>query len=418
MSSANEPYKSRLLNFLNRQTIRFQDKAGVALRNLRSTTEMGTQILLYPFYLMVQSGRATRQQLESKVQSSLLLSEAQTSPSDSEDSNPELENSSNLQEQKALSQYIVPNKKKPNLIVSTTQKVLASLPQISKRNSVNSETVKVFWQMLDWLQTSPVAKKVNLFGESKLVSSAPKLPTNRTKIPLPNLFVSLDNKVADLKTKSFLSTSRVGKYLSVRSPSANIQTDLTQSSPELTSNPFQIRAIIKAALEHFFGTNSSGQNKQIEGGDQFNLPHSAQSIPLESKTASTYLSGKSPDLNLPPAEEQESWLSWDDIFSNTITSTVKPLSLEHQTNSPQIQNSPQLDLVSLDKAENVGNITYFGTPNNQLETDPNLLETKATMIGYEKHLLERILEIIDQIFVWIEANLLKIWRVFKFKSLH
>ena len=83
MSSSNDPYKSRLLNFLNRQTIRFQDQVGITARHLRSATEMGVQLMLYPFYLMVQSGRVARQQLESKVQSSLLLAGAKTSKSDS-----------------------------------------------------------------------------------------------------------------------------------------------------------------------------------------------------------------------------------------------------------------------------------------------------------------------------------------------
>lgn len=518
MSSGNEPYKSRLLNFLNRQTIHFQDKVGIALRNLRSTTEMGTQILLYPFYLMVQSGRATRQQLESRVQSSLFLSEAKTSQSKSSQTkasvpldeilnlvepwleaqeindnikaetvdvlpvhenkannlvdpwfnlpvlkkkepqqsvkSSQLENIQtrfsplssqpsreiqgiaslldshkvvlvdrhnrilnvlNSRQQEILQQYFAKRHKKPNRFVTATQKVLASLPQISTRNSVKSSPVKVVWQMLDWLQASPVAKKVNLFGESKLVPSASVLPPN-TNISAPlNLLVSLSNKIADLDTKSWLSNSRVGKYLSDRSSSTNIQTNSTQSSPELTSNPFQILAIIQAALEHFFGTNNSKINKQIKGGSQFNLPNSNQHIPLESKTASTYLAGKSPELNLPPAEEQESWLSWDDIFSNTITSTVKLQTSEHKTTNIQIKESHPLPL---DKADDFDSLTYFDTHDTQLETDPNLLETKATTVGYEKHILEKILEILDQIFVWIEEKLLKIWRLFKFKSLH
>ena len=106
MSSAKEPYKSWLFNFLNRQTIRLQDRVGIAFRNLRSTTEMGTQLLLYPLYLMVQSGRATRQTLESKVQSSLLLAESKTSLSDADDS--ELDEISNTEEQRALSQDVFP----------------------------------------------------------------------------------------------------------------------------------------------------------------------------------------------------------------------------------------------------------------------------------------------------------------------
>ena len=307
--------------------------------------------------------------------------------------------------------YSPPNHK-PNLIITTAQKVLASLPQISTSNAVKSEPVKAFWRMLDWLQTSPVAKQVNLFGESKLASSTPKLSASKTTIPLPNLLVSLDNKVADLETKSWLSTSKLGSNWGWRSPSAKIQEDLTQLPSE---NPFQIRAIINAGIEYFFGKNSLGVNSQNQGGFPFNLSNSAKSIPLESQTASTYLSGKSPDFNLPPAEEQESWLSWQDVFSNTITSTVQPTSSETQRISISDSKSSQMLSIAQEQVENFTSIKVSNHVKTELETDPNLLETQATTIGYEKHPLEQTLEILDYIFVWIEAKLWQIWQILRSK---
>ena len=509
MSSSNNPYKSRLLNFLNRQTISFQDKLGITVRNLRSTTEMGIQLLLYPFYLMVQSGRVARRQLESRVQSSLLLSGAKTSKSDSsvttasvpldevlnlvepwlddredigsieaetidispvnqvsEQADPWLnlpslpkkqtkqtETSSQLEniqtrfsplspqssleiqgiaslldsreivlvdyhnrilnvlnsrQQEILQQYLARRHQNPNRLVTTAHKVLASLPQISKKNSAKSAPLEFFWKTLDWLQTSPVAKKVNLFGESQLASSSPVLPPSTTSSFLPNFLVSLDNKVADLETKSFLSTSVSTNYLEDRSSLPNLPTNLTQSQQDLTSNPFQIRAIIKAAIEHFFGTNNSKAGRKIKGSSaRFTLPNSASNIPLESKTASSYLPGNSLDLNLPQAKEQESWLSWNDIFSNTITSTVKP------QNSTQTQSSSQSLSSFSDKTEDLTSITDSNIPNPELETASDLLETKATTVGYEKHPLEKALEILDGIIVWLEEKLLKIWQIFK-----
>ena len=515
MSSSNDPYKSRLFNFLNRQTIRVQDKLGVTARHLRSATEMGMQLLLYPLYLMVQSGRTARQQLESKVQSSLLLSGVKTSKSDSSlttasvpldevlnlvepwleakenigmveaetvDISPVQEiservdpwfnlpalskrekkqpatsahldniqtrfsplssrssleiqgiasllhshqivlvdyhnrilNVLNPRQQEILQQYLARKHQQPNLLVTTAHKVLASLPHISKQKSAQPVPVKFFWQMLDWLQTSPVAKKVNLFGESQLAASAPVLPPNHDSSFLPNFFVSLDNKVADLETKSFLSTSVATNDLGDRYSLPNLSTNLTQSQPELNANPFQIRTIIQAAIEHFFGTNSSkGGNKIKSSSPQFTLPNSATNIPLESKTASSYLPGNSLDLNSSPGSEPESWLSWNDIFSNTISSTVKPQSSEQTTSSTQAQESPQFLSFPQDKTEDFASITYSNPPASQLETASDLLETKATTVGYEKHLLEQILEILDQIIVWVEERLLKIWQIFK-----
>ena len=514
MSSSNDPYKSRLFNFLNRQTIRFQDKLGITARHLRSATETGIQILLYPIYLMVQSGRTARQQLESRVQSSLLLSGVKTSESDSSpttssvpldevlnlvepwletkdisnsidaetiDISPVNENvdrvdlwsnlpvlkkkkqpkkvtSSQLEniqthfsplssqssleiqgvaslldshelvlvdyhnrilnvlnprQQEILKQYLVTKHQKPNLLVTTAKKVLAILPQISQNNSVDAPPVKMFWQMLDWVKTSSIAKKVDLFGESKLASSAPVLPPGTDNYFLPNLLVSLDNKVADLETKSFLSISVAGNKSLDRSSPTYTQPNLTQSQPDLSSNPFQIRTIIQAAIDHFFGTNSSGVTNQIKGNSHFTLPNSANPLPLESKTASSYLPGNSLGLNLPPADEQESWLSWSDIFSNTISSTVKPPPSKTQAIRNSTPESSQLYPFPQDKTEDFASITYFEPPNTEVETASDLLETKATTVGYEKHLLEQILEILDHIFVWLEERLLKIWRTFR-----
>ena len=509
MSSSNNPYKSRLFNFLNRQTIRFQDKVGITARQLRSATEMGVQLMLYPFYLMVQSGRVARQQLESKVQSSLLLSGAKTSKSDSsittasvpldevlnlvepwletkenidrleaetvdispvkniqEQADPwfnlpalpkkqpkqpatssQLENIQtrfsplssqssleiqgvaslldshqivlvdyhnrilnvfNPRQQEILQQYIAQRHQQPNLLITTAHKVLASLPQISKHNVEQPSPVQFFWQMIDWLQTSSVAKKVNLFGESQVASSTPILPPNNNASFLPDFFTSLDNKVADLETKSFLSTSVANNHLDDRSSSSNFPQNSTQSQPDIASNPFQIRAIIEAAIEHFFGTNDSKTGQKIKGSaNNLNLPNSVSNIPLESKTASSYLTGKSLDLNLPPADEQESWLSWNDIFSNTITSTVKP-----QNSTPSQLSSQPLSSPS-DKTEDFISITNFSTPDTEIETASDLLETKATTVGYEKHPLEKALELLDRVIVWLEEKLIKIWQIFK-----
>ncbi|MEM8779783.1 MAG: hypothetical protein AAGF26_13095 [Cyanobacteria bacterium P01_G01_bin.49] len=56
-------YKSRLFNFLNRQSLRWRDRLIATAQHLRVAVEWGTQILIYPIYLMVQAGRTTQQQL-------------------------------------------------------------------------------------------------------------------------------------------------------------------------------------------------------------------------------------------------------------------------------------------------------------------------------------------------------------------
>ena len=523
MSSSNDPYKSRLLNFLNRQTIHFQDKLGTSVRYLRSATEMSVQLLLYPFYLMVQSGRVARQQLESRVQSSLLLSAARESESDSSsaqastsleevldlvepwleateaeksnstatetidvlpivevsdpvdpwlnisseqkvtpppsesiqpsfapvpsqtstairgiaslidsqqlvlvDHHNRLFNVLNPRQQELLQQYLVKSNPKPNLLVTMTQKVLASLPTIAKTDSSNPLPVKFFWQTVDWLQSSSVATKVNLFGESKLTKSSPVLPPSNSSFSLPQFLASLDNQVAELETKSFspgfLSVNHLGDRLSRLSQSNNTL-PVTESRPDLDSNPFQIRAIIKAAIDYFFGPNASGVANKIKGNNVSTLPTSVKGIPLESKTASSYLPGKSSELHLPQADEQESWLSWNDLFRNTVSSTVKPGVSVEPDSSLNVQQFPSLSVtpvnstpsfsIPTEKTENSTNLTYFNSAKTPAEKTPDLLETKATTVGYEKHLLVRILELLDQIILWLEEKLIQIWRLFR-----
>lgn len=485
---SNEPYKSRLLNFINRQTIRWQDKLGMTVRTLRSTTEMGIQLLLYPFYVMLQTGRTLRQRLESKVQSPLFLSEAKSSHTESSLTTASVpleevlnlvepwlearENSDNIttntidilpvdgaeqcadlwqstpslppkkqsqvtasqldnlatqvtpvvpcssqlirgvasvlasreivlvdrhnrilnilnpRQQQILKQYLAKRHQKPGLLITTTRKILANLPQISKKNSAKTAPIKFIWQMLDWLQTSPIATRINLFGESKSTSYSPVLPSSNPVVSPGKFLTSLDNKLADLETKSFLSTSVASDRIDFYS----------QNQDDLNSNPFKIRAIIKAAIDYFFIKNNSKAKNKIKGSSRFNLPNSNPSIPLESKTASSYLPGETPKLNLSSAKEENSWLSWNDIFSNTISSTIQPRSTQ-QDNNIQAQES--------------ANISCSNNLETQLDTASDLLETKATTVGYEKHPLVRILELLDGIIVWLEEKLVKIWRRLK-----
>ena len=211
-----------------------------------------------------------------------------------------------------------------------------------------------------------------------------------------------------------MTIGSLGDRVSRLSPQANLS-GLIESQPNIPANPFQIRAIIKAAIDYFYG--------RIRGNSVTILPTSARRIPLESKNISSYLPGKSLELNLPQAEDSSSWLSWNDIFSNTITSTVQPRSSEQQKGSIEASQSASLSAntanplpsfpTSQEHDEVFTDITYSSSPDTQLETASDLLETEATTVGYVKHPLERILGILDYIIVWLEETFLKIWQLFK-----
>ncbi len=69
MSSTNYgPYKSRLLNFISKQSRQVADNCDRTWRQVQSATLNATQILLYPAYLLVQSSRMLARQLRESSQ--------------------------------------------------------------------------------------------------------------------------------------------------------------------------------------------------------------------------------------------------------------------------------------------------------------------------------------------------------------
>ncbi|MFP4299712.1 MAG: hypothetical protein ACLFT0_17985 [Spirulinaceae cyanobacterium] len=64
--SSDAPYKSRLFNFLNRQSQQWRDRGGKAARYVQLGVVWGLQILAYPAYLFVQGSRWTGRQLQQK----------------------------------------------------------------------------------------------------------------------------------------------------------------------------------------------------------------------------------------------------------------------------------------------------------------------------------------------------------------
>lgn len=66
------PYQSRLFNFINRQSWRWRDRITQTAQHLKLAAQWGTQILIYPIYLLVQAGRSTRQKLDQTIQKNAL----------------------------------------------------------------------------------------------------------------------------------------------------------------------------------------------------------------------------------------------------------------------------------------------------------------------------------------------------------
>lgn len=80
MSSSGR-YQSWIITTIRSQSRQLADRLAVAVRSLRTAALWGTQVALYPIYLLFQSGRLVGKQLQQSVQQTILRLQAQRDPS-------------------------------------------------------------------------------------------------------------------------------------------------------------------------------------------------------------------------------------------------------------------------------------------------------------------------------------------------
>ncbi len=218
--------------------------------------------------------------------------------------------------------------------------------------------VRLFWNLMAWIQTSPVAIAANLFQESTLVRSGElkvdgsnlqpsnlqpfnrqpsnlqtfnRQPSNfQPSTPVKGALAFLDRTVAELESHQLVPGSevvivlrdsfgsRIEKLLQqVRSQS--ITSGDTASSPEASrTNTFGIQALIYAAIDYFFGrrrsnlpdTGSQEQTtilaNQYREADQLSGHYSTARLPV----------GQTSNSELADASEPDPWLTSSDLFGN------------------------------------------------------------------------------------------------------
>ncbi|NES24198.1 MAG: hypothetical protein F6K41_36120, partial [Symploca sp. SIO3E6] len=241
--------------------------------------------------------------------------------------------------------------------------------------------VKLFWQLMAWIQTSPVAIAANLFGESQLACSTTILPEQTQLSPKqlqpgstlpeaneqviilqlvpPKALAFLDNRAAELESHQLVPGTEVVIVLRERIYGLlqKLQQQLRTSgnssaSPEETQTlKTRIRALIYAALAYFFGTEgsnlsqtkttqplSTGKTHQLTGNEANLLPPVGQAME-ESQTIKTrikaliyaaveYFFGKS-----------GSHLPWT-ITLQELSTSVKPPG-DSATSLTPVGNSPK-----------------------------------------------------------------------------
>ncbi|WP_017655006.1 hypothetical protein [Fortiea contorta] len=208
------------------------------------------------------------------------------------------------------------------------------------------------------------------------------------------------------------------------------------SADGLETHPLNIQALIAAALNYFFGV----KNNQ-------NLPSANTHTKIENKRLL-----KSRQLH---EENLDPWLTWGDLFGDTKTPTPKPTAPQERKNPALVSSSSAVvalpknltgnyqsksalvkekkstrNLTSQQKIsqkvtaakEIVSRISQAGTENHpgeiaqkqhptaQMKYQPDWIEIKATHIGYDKHILEQVLELLDSAMLWLEEILVKIFQ--------
>ena len=294
---------------------------------------------------------------------------------------------------------------------------------------------RAFRQLMGWVQTGPLATRANVFHEAEgNATAASRTMVPGANFPAPALPNRLNALVAQLKQGGF-------------TPAAVERLDQTVASWEATSWQWL------GALTH----NLSHQISQVLQRTQ--PPAASHHSPQEQALPS---SGNSllPNLLRPPLHNGlQALISVPPLLRTAITtlaglphqqpppvdrvSTAAPLKPRDQPIAPSPTQSLLNSLQSWlnrtnagDQAGAVGAATQSldtapvpgegGTmsiepapaqppaPRQSVESiatqTPTDVPVEAVVMGYEKHLLERILDGLDRIVAWVEAQLEKFWR--------
>ncbi|BAW96558.1 hypothetical protein NIES970_14910 [[Synechococcus] sp. NIES-970] len=408
--STTGPYQSKLFNFLNRQSIQWGNRLTQAARRLKITVEWGAQISLYPLYMLVQTsrvavrqiaavqtGRQRQRALAADSQPTVLDPVATTLSSTTEDFavtqslqglacdletqdilfvDPENHTIAPSQSQTELKQQI--SFQLGSVNYQKRQQELARhspnprvLPPIYGHQPRLLPPVRWLLRGLSWLEQSPVAIAIDLFGESHWHTAVipPEIyaPQLLPPLPLEPVLKPIDQRLAQFEQQ----------WLTPVEPAENL-------------------SFLQRFVRRFL-------------------------LPKDRTTALTKTQA--------PEPAPTPWLTWADLFREKSAAPS-----QNQANNPEttISQAALTDLVAQIGHDNQP-VTLVKTPHDSsqaiashapqtktltrqesspsekgIEAKPEWIETKALSIGYEQHFLERILKAVDHLLAWLENTATKV----------
>ncbi|MDH6099919.1 hypothetical protein NWP21_13945 [Anabaenopsis sp. FSS-46] len=448
MSGSLGRYQSRLLNFVHQQTRRLTQQWDHTFRHLQVASKWSLEILLYPLYQLFHPTELANKTLEAKSPPRLklqpqepksdapierVLAAVRSLPSDSESApvrffrflrsklgrylptpprkfsdgdrvalpinerNIWLGNGSRrittppYQVIQGIATHLVSR----NLVLVTTEnKILDILTpnqqaKLAARIIFELENSQPPWQLPENQPHSQLISKIKKYilatitGISKV--NIPALPEGRPNNSfLTNKLISwLDTSVAKWETKALLPIQkRSQEMIAIAQTELKIliygkPEDIAVNADSLETNKLNIRDLIAAAINYFFGGN---KHKKLEKAPE--------------KILAKY----------PDSEDLvgDSWLDFHDLFSHD------PTVISLSGSDSQIQTKSAWLQRSVKTSPGVNSPATTENKYHNLEFAPDWIEVPATFMGYDKHLLEKLLEWLDKIILWLEEIIVKV----------
>ena len=315
-------------------------------------------------------------------------------------------------------------------------KDIALLPYVNDDENL-LPPVRVFWQIMAWVQRSPIAVAANLFGEASLLENEETFTKEIENLYLSPAPISpttwLDRGLTSLREVSKNTFTLLPNPQSSLNLSNNTDTDVTINT---SIDGERLQEIIEGAIAYFFGNNplAGKENNPY-------LEYSSERLQLipDSETDDPWL--RETDLFGEPSHwgvketPQDEWVNFytkalkgteentgkllpsskgENAFSKLVKTYIQPLIPTKETTRTEVSKDTETRLSTRVEEETISAETpplvVLPTETEGVEAQPKWLEAQATAMGYVKHPLEVILEWLDRAMVWLEEKILKIWQ--------
>ncbi|MBF2075412.1 MAG: hypothetical protein IGS50_16850 [Synechococcales cyanobacterium C42_A2020_086] len=304
--------------------------------------------------------------------------------------------------------------------------------------------IRSLWQTMGWMQRGAVAISVNLFQEAKLAwhrSTPHALPGSPSLKSAQPVWMEMEAQFYETLSRAsqrtglwLLQTLRAGtQALSQLAPNASALTPRLPAAASLRATPSWIERLDRwlsrvsgpngeppvapkpwLTMEDLFGPVKPVEINRVQGSSVQEIRSTAGSLPQATASIMPTASWEGVDtalLETLTKNQAKHALDSRTVPSLANAATQQPASLLHGTH-PMTQPRLREPIEHTPTALSEDKIAATDTAET---IDPDLLpaswiDTKAELVTYEKHPLERLLEWLDRGMLWIEERVAQVWR--------